>query len=130
MIEHTKRRELIDYRIEQAKLAIDETKILIDNDMLRVAVNRIYYGMFYILLALGLKYEFETSKHQQLIGWFNKNFIKDSKIDRKFGIILREAYEYRQQGDYATFVEFSKEEVMAKFQDMQLFVAEIEKLVS
>jgi len=41
-----------------------------------LAVNRIYYGLFYIITALSLKYEFSTSKHQQLIGWFNKTFIK------------------------------------------------------
>ena len=41
-------------------------QLLIENDRLRAAVNRIYYGMFYSLLALGLAYQFETSKHNQL----------------------------------------------------------------
>ncbi len=29
--------------------------------------NRIYYGMFYALLALAVHFRFETSKHAQLL---------------------------------------------------------------
>ena len=79
----TKNRDEIDnlirHRIQEAEETIEDVKLLIDNDRLRAAVNRIYYGMFYSLLALGLAYEFETSKHAQLIGWFNKNFIHAKK---------------------------------------------------
>jgi uncharacterized protein (UPF0332 family) len=79
------RKELIRYRLIQARESIDEVSFLIDNSKYKTAVNRIYYGMFYSLLALGLKYEFETSKHAQLIGWFNKNFVSSGQIDKKFG---------------------------------------------
>jgi len=66
---------LINYRIDQAKRACEDVNFLIENDKLTIAVNRIYYGMFYVLSALAEKYDFHTSKHLQLIGWFNKNFI-------------------------------------------------------
>ena len=91
---------LINYRIDQAHEAIEATKILIDNNKLKSAVNRIYYGMFYILSALALKYKFSTSKHQGIIAWFNKNFLKDKKIDRKYGPILSDAFENRSESDY------------------------------
>lgn len=63
-LEENERTELISYRLEEAKETIRDVQLLIDNDRLRAAVNRIYYGMFYSLLALGLAYQFETSKHQ------------------------------------------------------------------
>ena len=62
-IEQEDRENLILYRLEQAEETIIDVKLLIDNHRFRSAVNRIYYGMFYSLLALGLAYEFETSKH-------------------------------------------------------------------
>ena len=52
------RNELIRYRISQAEETISDVELLIENGRLRSAVNRIYYGMFYSLLALGLAYEF------------------------------------------------------------------------
>jgi uncharacterized protein (UPF0332 family) len=59
---------LIKYRIEQAHEAIEDAELSISHHKLKMAVNRIYYGMFYILSALALKYKFKTSKHQGLIG--------------------------------------------------------------
>ena len=127
MIPDEQREALIKYRLEQAQSAVSEAQVLIDNEMFRAAVNRIYYGMFYVVLALGLKYGFETSKHGQLIGWFNKNFIKDRKINTQYGRILKNAFDFRQKGDYATFTEFSKDEVIEMYKDMKDFIREIKK---
>jgi uncharacterized protein (UPF0332 family) len=119
------RNGLIKYRIEQAEETIIDVQLLIDNNRLRSAINRIYYGMFYSLLALGLAYEFETSRHSQLIGWFNKNFISKGIIDSKYGKILNKAFNRRTKGDYDTYVEFEKEIVIEMFSEMQDFISEI-----
>jgi len=107
MINNQDRESLIKYRIEQAYDTVDLVKFLIDNKKLMIAVNRIYYGMYYALAALALKHKFETSKHAQLIGWFNKTFVANNVIDKKFGKILRNAFQNRTKGDYDVFVEFA-----------------------
>jgi uncharacterized protein (UPF0332 family) len=120
---------LIRYRIEQAHEAIEEAELSISHNKLKMAVNRIYYGMFYILSALALKYGFKTAKHQGLIGWFNKNFLKDKKIDRKYGTILRDAFNSRSEGDYGAFIKFEKTDVIKSFEDMKDFISTIEKYI-
>jgi uncharacterized protein (UPF0332 family) len=119
------RNGLIKYRIEQAEETIIDVQLLIDNNRLRSAINRIYYGMFYALLALGLAHQFETSRHSQLIGWFNKNFIYKGVIDSKYGKILNKAFNRRTKGDYDTYVEFEKEIVIEMFSEMQDFISGI-----
>ena len=84
-IPEEKRHALIQYRIEQAKETAEEANLLIKHNKFRAAINRIYYAMFYMLLALGLKYHFETSKHRQLLGWFNKTFIKNGRANYIMG---------------------------------------------
>ena len=123
------RNELINYRISQANETISDVELLLQFKKYRSAVSRIYYGMFYALLALGLKYEFETSKHQQLIGWFNKEFINVGKIDIKFGKMIRNAFKDRQKSDYETNVEFLPEQVDSMLSDMKFFISEIESFV-
>jgi uncharacterized protein (UPF0332 family) len=118
--------DLIKYRIEQARDTIEVVDLLIENDKLSTAVNRIYYGMFYSLLALALKFNFETSKHQQLIGWFNKEFIRTGLIEKEYGRILRDAYENRTSGDYDSFVVFDRTEVLLLFSDMKSFIEQLE----
>jgi uncharacterized protein (UPF0332 family) len=120
------RSELIRYRLDEAIDTKKDVELLISNDRLRAAVNRIYYGMFYALLALGLKFGFETSKHQQLIGWFNKNFINAGLVNPKFGGIINKAFNGRTKGDYDSYVEFKKEIVIEMFEEMKDFINEIE----
>lgn len=120
---------LINYRVQQAHDTINEVEFQIENNFLVIAVNRIYYGMFYMLLALALKNGFKTSKHSQLLGWFNKEFVKPGKIDREIGKIVYKAFEDRTDGDYGIFVRFEKEEVLEKLKDMKRFLVEVEKLI-
>jgi uncharacterized protein (UPF0332 family) len=46
-IEEQTKADLIKYRLEQARETIDVVDLLMRNDKLSTAVNRIYYGMFY-----------------------------------------------------------------------------------
>lgn len=125
-IEEQTRDDLIRYRLDQARETIDVVDLLIKNNKLSPAVNRIYYGMFYSILALALQFNFETSKHQQLIGWFNKEFIRTGLIEKEFGRILRDAYENRTSGDYDSFVIFDQAEVLLLYSDMKSFIEKIE----
>ncbi len=120
---------LINYRLEQAKETIDDAKLLIDNSKFRSAINRIYYGMFYSLLALGLKYEYNTSKHSQLIGWFNKDFIHKGIIDKKYGKMINTAFIRRTKGDYETHIKFDKKTVQLMFEDMADFINTLENFI-
>lgn len=130
MISKDDREILIKYRLDQAKQTIGEVGKLIEMDLLNVAVNRIYYGIFYCLTALALKYEFASSKHAQLIGWFNQTFIKTEQIEVKYGKIVRDAYKNRSDGDYAPFISFSKEDVQEMHADMIDFIERMDLFLS
>lgn len=129
MINEEDRNTLVNYRMVQANDTIELAKFLIDSNRLTVAVNRIYYGLYYSITALAIKNQFETSKHAQLIGWFNKAYIATGIIDKRFGKILRNAYQNRTKGDYDAFVTFDKEGVVAMYFEMIDFIKEIQKLI-
>jgi len=120
---------LIEHRIAKAIAAIDDVEFLINNKKFLLAVNRIYYGMFYILSALSLKYDFSTSKHQQLIGWFNKEFISTGNVDPKYGKIIHNAYSNRSTGDYDDFAKFEEEDIKNSFNELKDFVSTIRALL-
>jgi len=101
-VEESDRKSLIRYRLEQSEETLSDVQLFIENGRFRSAVNRIYCGIFYSLLALGLANQFETSKHSKLIGWFNKNFVHKGIIDSKYGKILNKAFNRRTKGDYVT----------------------------
>jgi uncharacterized protein (UPF0332 family) len=53
---------LVGYRLQQALETIELAKFLVENQKFVIAINLIYYGMYYALTALALKNSFETSK--------------------------------------------------------------------
>jgi len=129
MIDENDRQSLVDYRLRQATDTIELAHFLAISEKYVIAVNRIYYGMYYALTALALKNGFETSKHGQLIGWFNKEYIVTKRLDPQFGKILRNAFHNRTKGDYDAFIDFSKNEVDLMLIEMTDFIHEIKKLL-
>jgi uncharacterized protein (UPF0332 family) len=124
------KKELIKYNIERANKAINDVEFLIENQRYHLATNRIYYGIYYILSALALKHSFQTSKHTQLIGWFNKNFVKNGILEKRFGKYIQNAFEQRMEGDYGTFVNFEKEEIDNSLKEMKEVINRIIELLT
>ncbi|MBN1499517.1 MAG: HEPN domain-containing protein [Spirochaetes bacterium] len=110
-IDSTDRISLIKHRLKRAEETHSESQLLFDNNMFTAAVNRIYYSMFYSLSALAISKGLQTGKHAQLIGWFNKEYIKSGIIAPRFSKILSQAFDKRMFGDYADIPEFTKNEV-------------------
>jgi len=123
------RKALIEHRISKADDAIRDVEFLIDSKRYLLAINRIYFGIFYIISALSLKNDFHTSKHQQLIGWFNKEFVASGRVDSRYGKIIHNAFKNRSTGDYDDFAEFDEEEVKDSFEEMQEFIDTIRAML-
>ena len=121
--------DLIMYRLNEAKETQADVELLIYNNRLRAAINRIYYAMFYSLLALGIKFDFDTSKHSQLIGWFNNSFIQKGLLDSKYGKIINKAFNRRTKGDYDSYVEFDPKTVNDMYEEMKDFIDAIEQFI-
>jgi uncharacterized protein (UPF0332 family) len=117
---------LINRRIEQAHRTIHDIEVLLKNNLFNLVINRIYYGMFYMLLALSLKHDFKSSKHKQLIGWFNKSFVKTGIFDKKFGQIINDAFENRSEADYGLIHQYKIDDIQFMFNNMKDFINEID----
>jgi len=121
---------LIKYRINRAEETLDEVKLAIENNRLHLAANRIYYSVFYIVSALALKKGFKTSKHSQLLSWFNKEFVKKELIDKNLGKFYLDAYEMRQEGDYDDLVSFELKYIEDKFVLAKEFIKRIKEIIN
>ena len=124
--EHIK--ELIQYRIEKSKSALEDARIAIEHKRFLNASNRIYYSIFYSVSALALSKNFQTSKHTQLLGWFNQHFVNTGIVTKEFGKIYATAFGARQESDYDDFVTIEPAEISSRFEDAKRFINAIEKI--
>jgi uncharacterized protein (UPF0332 family) len=94
---------LISYRMEKSKEAIKAAEIMLQNDMLTFAMNRVYYSMFYAVQSLLASDGVTFSKHGQIKGYFNRKWINSGKFPKTLGQLYSKAFEYRQKFDYIDF---------------------------
>ena len=116
---------LIRYRIERALESIKAAKVMYDNDFYIPAMNRIYYSMFYAVQALLILTEKSFTKHGQIKGYFNKEFISSGIFAKEFGRLFNTVFEYRQKFDYVDLVVPEKEMVHHYMQEAKSFIAKI-----
>jgi len=119
---------LLKYRLEQAHDSLEEAKLLLKEKMsMRVVMNRLYYAMFYAVLALLQEKQIGTSKHIGVISLFDKEYVKHGIFDKEMSKILHRAFELRQKGDYMELMDIREEDVQEILPKAVNFVKEIER---
>ncbi|MGQ0815362.1 MAG: HEPN domain-containing protein [Gemmatimonadota bacterium] len=101
MTEGEKIRALVAYRLEQAEEALEAADVNANQGLLRSAVNRAYYAMFYAVLAPLATRQQETARHSGAISLFDLNYVKTGLLPREFSRWLHDAFASRQDADYA-----------------------------
>ena len=119
---------LIKYRLSQAKDSIDEAKTLLrEGKAFRSVINRLYFAMFYAVLALLQEKQIGTSKHTGAISLFDREFVKTGIFSMDMSKMLHRAFELRQKSDYMERVEITKQDVDEILPYTEEFIRRVEE---
>ena len=122
-------RTLSKYRLEKAKEDLETAKINFDHDMFAQSVNRSYYAAFHALRAL-LAYDiFDSKRHSSILGYFNKNYIANGKIDQDYYRIIASAFDIRTKSDYQDFYIVAKDDAREQLLNVERFIKMIETYI-
>jgi len=117
----------VNYRIKSAFNTFEAAKVLAENGFWNSAVNRLYYSAFYSVNALLAQNELYSSSHSGIRTLFALHFIKSGKLDKKFGTLLAELYDWRQKGDYDNIFDYDSESVKPLFESVFEMISQIDK---
>ena len=105
-------RDLSIYRLSQAQESLREAQVLLREGMsLRSVMNRLYYAMFYAVLALLQTKQLGTSKHSGAIALFDREFVKTGIFPKEMSKALHRAFELRQKSDYLEDMEIARADI-------------------
>lgn len=123
-------RSLINYRIEQAREALEDAALLLDAGRYRAVANRLYYACFYAVVAALLTRRLQYSKHAAVIAFFDREFIRSGQLPKEYSRTLHRAFNERQQDDYMPFVEMDADEIKCLFVDVRTLVNGISEYIA
>lgn len=106
--------------LDHARSKLRAARLLLEGGAWGDAASRAYYGAFHAvsaaLLSLGQSY----SSHAQVLGAFNREFVRTGKVPLDFTRVLTRLFEDRQTGDYEFVTGVSETEARRDLDDALL----------
>jgi len=121
--------DLIRYRREKSKETLEDAYILFRAGRLFSALNRIYYALFYEVMALLLTKDLSSARHTGIRALFNEHFIRTGKVSVESGRFFSRIYDFRQKGDYADFVQFEEPKIKEWLVLAESFINEVDQVI-
>lgn len=124
------KKDLINYRLLRAKDTFDDAQILAERNKWNSTINRLYYSVYYAVMALLLDSDLNPATHNGAKSNFSEHFILTNKIPKDFGKIYSQLFTWRQKGDYDDMFDFDKDKVMPYFKPVNELIDLIEKTIN
>jgi len=125
----TWREDLIKYRRERAAETLEDARMMFERRRLFSAVNRIYYALFYEVIALLHTKNLSSPKHTGIRALFNKHFVKPGTVDVDIGKFYSKMFDLRQESDYDDLVYFEEEKVKEWLESAENCMKKLEECI-
>ncbi|MCD8371605.1 MAG: HEPN domain-containing protein [Clostridiales bacterium] len=118
-------KELSYYRMQRAEEMLTASEDNLRVKQYRTSLNRSYYAVFHAMRAVNVLDGFDSSKHSGVIGYFNKTFLKEGKLDRDLYKIIKDTSYLREKSDYDDFYLVSRQETETQLEQAKKFVSAV-----
>ena len=123
---HDNKRDLVKYRLNMATERLQSAKLLLDNGSYKDSIGRSYYAIFTAVRALLAADGIDFSKHTGVISYFQKEYIKTGIFEIKYSKYMSQAFQIRNNTDYADFYIVSHDDTKEQYERAAEFYEVIE----
>ena len=117
------------YRLQRANETLHEARVNLEQELWRVAVNRLYYAAFYSVTALLATQEVFPKTHKGVRQQFGLLYMTTGLIPKDPGDCFSDLFERRHSGDYDDFVNVDPLDVVRLQPKAEALVKLIERLI-
>lgn len=116
------RKAIVEYRIEKARIALDEIRRAMPLEVWGMIANRMYYALYYAAVALLIHDGYTASSHKGVLSQLHLHYVRQGILSKDDGHLFGRVFAFRQGSDYDDFIDASKD-------DIGLFFPQVESLV-
>lgn len=120
---------VVFYRKERAWSTLKEAEDALKGAHWNLAVQRMYYAVYYMASALLMKNKIFVHTHNGVVGQIGMRFVKTGKLTKDEGRLHTRLLQARVTGDYNDFFDFTEEEAMEFLQPTRDFLKRLEELI-
>lgn len=119
--------DLVMYRLQTARSDLKSAKILFAAEEYKAANNRAYYAIFHAISAVQALDGKAYKRHKDVIGNFNKDYVKTEIFPKEMGRKIGQAEEIRHASDYDDFYIASREEAQRQVLTADEFIEMVDR---
>lgn len=119
----TGERDYARYLLTRACESLEDAALLLKNDRLHSAVNRLYYACFYAVSALLQTKGMSSAKHAGVLSLLDRHWVKTGAVPVAMSRFYRDLFSQRLDSDYGDKVTFERHDVQAWCGQAQQFVS-------
>ena len=123
MKEENKRKNVHE-ELSHAEDSFKAAGILIDAELFREAVPKLYYALFHILRALLFTKGLEPKSHKGVSHYFDTHFVKTRIFTQELHRFFQRFMKYRHDADYDLDYEISAEDCKEWYGSIEEFIGE------
>ena len=122
--------DIIRLILRKAHEKLTTAEIDFNNERYDDSISRTYYAVFHAISAVLLSKGLHYSSHAQVIGNFNKEFVKTKIFPKTFTKIIQRLFEERQIGDYDIESGITKKEAKINLDDASRIIVAVHKYLN
>lgn len=123
------RKDIVLYRLENARTTLAEVQSHIENGFYNTAVNRMYYACYYAVSALLVANGIQVKSHEGVRQQLGLHFVLTGKISKEQGQFYSMLFSKRTAGDYEDFLTHNKETADSLYPRCVEFISQVESVV-
>jgi uncharacterized protein (UPF0332 family) len=124
------RREVVARLLEKAERALSAARRERQAGDLELAMNRVYYACFHAASAALLHEGREFVKHSGVRAAIHRDLIQTGKLAADLGRFYDEAFEARQEADYAPVSDLEPSVIEKAIEEAERFVAAMRRILT
>ena len=122
--------DYINYRKSKSEEVFMDAVLLADNNRWNSSVNRLYYSSYYLASALLYQNDIKADTHNGVKIQLFLNFVKTGKLSKNLGKLYSHLFDWRQETDYADFIEFDESIVKPLIKDVEELNNKLKELLN
>ncbi|MBQ7634504.1 MAG: HEPN domain-containing protein [Bacteroidaceae bacterium] len=116
------RRDIVSYRMENARKMLAEVESHRENGFYNTAVNRMYYACYYAATAMLIAHGIEVKSHDGVRLNLGRHVVMTGLLSPEMGRFYSRLFSKRSTGDYDDFINHTLETVDELLPQARLFI--------
>lgn len=129
MLSAEDRKLIIEYRIEKAFKALQESKDNASMGHWTLSANRLYYAAYYMASALLISRELMVKSHAGVILCIGRDFVQKGLLSGEDGRLLSNLQRMRLTGDYDDMFDWTEDDIKPLFEPTEDLLKKMQSLI-